>query len=116
MTTIRITDLKLKTIIGTMKWERTTKQAILINIVFEYDARKAAQTDSIKHAVDYKTITKRIIREVEKSKFHLVERLCEFILSIVMSNKAVKKAAVRVDKPLALRFAKSVSAEATSKR
>ena len=116
MATIRITDLKLKAIIGTNAWERTTKQTVLINVAMEYDSRKAAQTDNIKYAVDYKTITKKIIKRVEAARFFLLEKLTDSILKLVMENKAVKKASVRVDKPKALRFASSVSIELSDQR
>ena len=116
MTTIRITDLTLRAIIGTNKWERVRKQKILINIIFTYDSKNAIQTDDIKHAVDYKTITKKIIKSIESSRFYLLEKLSDFILKIVMENPRTKSASVRVDKPKALRFSRSVSAELSAKR
>ena len=116
MTTIRITDLKLKTIIGINGWERTTKQIIIINITLKYDAQKAIHTDNIHDAIDYKTLTKHIIKEVTRSKFFLLEKLTHAVLAIVMSSPKVKSAAVRIDKPKALRFAKSVSCELSAQR
>ncbi len=116
MATIRITDLTLKTIIGTYDWERVTKQKIIINITIEYNASKAAATDTIRDALDYKLITKRVIALVETSKYQLLETLTNEILITIMDFKAVKKACVRVDKPRALRFAKSVSIELCAKR
>lgn len=111
MTIIRITDLHLRAIIGIFDWEREHKQDIVINVTIGYDARQAIATDDIKEALDYKTITKRIIREVEDSKFFLLERLTQHILDVVMNFSKVEFATVRVDKPTALRFAKSVSVE-----
>ena len=114
MAKIRITDLTLRAIIGTNAWERVTKQKIIINITFDYNFAKAVSHDNIRAAVDYKIMTKKIIQMVQKSKFFLLEKLAASILSIVMDNKRVMKATVRVDKPLALRFAKSVSVEVSS--
>ena len=114
--TIRITDLSLRTIIGIYDWEREQKQDIRINIEMKYDASNAIQSDDVKEAVDYKTITKEIIEKVEASEFFLIEKLTNFILNIVMKNSAIKEATVRIDKPFALRFAKSVSTELTAKR
>ena len=116
MATIRITDLKLSTIIGINDWERKQKQDILINIRMEYDAAKSVKSDNIKDTIDYKTITKKIIKAVEPSKFLLLEKLTDFILDIVMDNPRIQEATVRVDKPLALRFARSVSTEMTRRR
>jgi len=114
--TIRITDLKLRAIIGIFDWERTEKQDVIINVLMEYDAGKAIKTDKINHALDYKAITKKIITKVEVSNFFLLEKLADMILNIVMENKKVLKAQIRVDKPLALRFAKSVSVEISAQR
>ena len=116
MATIRITDLKLRTIIGIYDWEREHKQDVVINIQIQYDAAKACATDSIADTIDYKVITKRIIEEVEASDFFLLEKLAQLVLDIVMANPKVKEAAVRVDKPLALRFADSVSVELAEKK
>jgi len=116
MAKIRITDLKLRTIIGLYEWERTAKQDIIINIVIDFDAAKAAQSDDLNDTVDYKTMTKKIIKKVEASSFFLLEKLTDMILNIVMENTLVHEASVRVDKPNALRFADSVSVELNRKR
>ena len=114
--TIRITDLLLRTIIGIYDWERETLQDVLINITIEVDSEKAVKSDNVKDAVDYKAITKKVIAFVEKSKFHLLEKLTEEVLNIVMKNPKVLAATVRIDKPQALRFAKSVSVERQAAR
>jgi len=114
--TIRITDLHLRAIIGIYDWERVEKQDVIINVTMEYDSKKAIATDNIKHALDYKTITKKIISEVEASKFLLLEKLADLVLKVAMENKKVLRTNVRVDKPLALRFAKSVSVEVSAQR
>jgi FolB domain-containing protein len=116
MGTIRIQDLALKAIIGINDWERRKKQKIIINIEIEYDASKAIRTDHIKYALDYKSITKEIIKKVEKSEFLLLEKLTAFILNLVMKHRKIRAARVRVDKPGALRFSRSVSFELSKKR
>ncbi|MBI3601876.1 MAG: dihydroneopterin aldolase [Candidatus Omnitrophica bacterium] len=116
MARIQISDLSLRAVIGTNNWERKNRQDVLINVTMDYDASQAARTDHIKDAVDYKTITKRIIKTVEGSHFHLLEKLADTVLKAVMSDKKVKSATVRIDKPHALRFARSVSMELTTQR
>lgn len=116
MAKIRITDLHLRTIIGTNDWERDHKQDIIINISLEFDAAAAAKSDRLSDTVDYKKITKSIIRFVEKSRFQLLEKLTAQVLRIVMEDKRVISASVRIDKPNALRFAKSVSLELQAER
>jgi FolB domain-containing protein len=116
MATIRITDLSLRTIIGTNDWERTRKQKVVINVTCEYNAAKAQRSDKLQDTIDYKTLTKKIIRHVESSQYFLLEKLTATVLRIVMENPKVKKATVRIDKPLALRFARSVSTELSARR
>ena len=113
---IRITDLTLRAIIGTNAWERKKKQRVVINASFEYSAARAIATDNLQDTIDYKTITKRIIKEVTDSHFFLLEKLASRILTIVLNNKKVLRATVRVDKPYALRFAKSVSVTLSAKQ
>jgi D-erythro-7,8-dihydroneopterin triphosphate epimerase len=116
MATIRITNLRLRTRIGTNDGEREEKQGIVVNIVFEYNAAKAGANDDLRHAVDYKKMTEAVIKEVETAQFFLLEKLADVILKIVMSFSTVDRASVRVDKPQALRFADSVSVEVNGTR
>jgi len=111
MAIISITNLKLRTIIGINDWEREKKQDIIINITIEFDAARSIQSDNIKDTIDYKKLTKRIIKDVEASQLFLLERLCQMVLDIVMEEKGVQGATVQIDKPGALRFCDSVSVE-----
>ncbi len=113
---IRIKDLRLRTIIGFKEWERDKKQDIVINITVSTDAEAAAKSDDISDSIDYKELTKKVISSVEATDFNLLERLAGFILDLVMEDALVKEATVEIDKPLALRFADSVSIELTRKR
>lgn len=112
MDKIIIQDLLVRGIIGINPEERVKLQDILINMVLYADIRQAAKTDSIEEAVNYKEITKRIIEHVEASSDYLVEKLVTDIARIILSeNPLVMKAQVRVEKPGALRFARSVGVE-----
>ncbi|OGX24384.1 MAG: hypothetical protein A2787_02895 [Omnitrophica WOR_2 bacterium RIFCSPHIGHO2_01_FULL_48_9] len=116
MATIHITDLHLRAIIGTNNWERKKEQDILINIAIDYNAEPASRSDKLKDTVDYKTLTKAIIKHVESSKYYLLEKLTAKILDIVLKTRGVEAATVRIDKPQALRFAESVSVTLTAQR
>lgn len=106
---IRIKNLRLKTIIGVNDWERETKQDVVINVEIEFDGQKAAATDDIGATINYRTLSKRIIQEVEESRFYLLEKLAHHILQVVLEDKKVVRATIEVDKPNALRHADSVS-------
>ena len=111
MDKIIIRDLLLRGIIGINPEERVKKQDILINMVIFADISKAAESDSIEDAVDYKTITKRVISHVEESSDFLVEKLVTDLAKMVIVDYNVEKVQVRVEKPGALRFAESVGIE-----
>lgn len=108
---IIIKDLLLRGIIGINPEERVKAQDILINMVIYADIRQAAASDAIEDAVDYKSITKRVIGHVEASSDFLVEKLVTDLARIIITEFDVAKVQVRVEKPGALRFAQSVGIE-----
>lgn len=107
--TIRIKNLRLRTYIGFNDDEIKNKQDVVINAVIKYDAKRAADTDAVDNALNYKTVTKAIIRLVENNRFLLLEKLTGDILALCADHPWVKWAEVEVDKPHALRFSDSVS-------
>lgn len=116
MARIRVKDLQLRTFIGIKEEEILNKQDVLINLTILYPAQEAVQGNDIEHALNYRTITKAIIRHVEENRFALLERLTQEILDLVMVHPQVRYAEVEVDKPHALRFAESVSITLTGHR
>jgi len=113
---LHITDLLLRTVIGDNQWEREVKQDVIINITCEFDASKAAATDALADTVNYKSMKKKIIAELESSSYRLLEKLTSRVLELVLEDARVLSATVRVDKPQALRYAKSVAIEMCGKR
>ena len=116
ISTIRITDLLVRTIIGGNEWEKNAPQDVIINVEFTYDASKAIASDSMEDSIDYKKLKRRIIDEVERSHFQLLESLTNRVLSMVMEDPKTQSASVRIEKPGALRFAKTVSVEMSDRR
>lgn len=108
---ILIKDLLIRGIIGIHDWEREKKQDILINIEMEADCRPAGISDDFLDAVDYREVTKAVIALVEDSGFMLVEKMAEEIARICLKNPKVSAARVRVEKPGAVRFSRSVGVE-----
>ena len=111
MDKVIIEDLLVRSIIGINPDERVNKQDILINMVLFTDIRTAAASDDINAAVNYKSVAKRVFKHVEESSDLLVEKLSSDIARIVLTEFDVKRVRVRVEKPGAVRFAKSVGIE-----
>lgn len=107
--TIRIKNLRLRTFIGIKEDEIKNKQDVVVNVKIHYPAEQATDSDNMDDALNYRTITKRIIELVENNRFSLLEKLTSEILAIAAEHAWVSYAEVEVDKPHALRFADSVS-------
>ncbi len=108
---IHIKDLLLRAIIGINDEERRNRQDVLLNLVLYADTRAAGASDDIADAVNYRTLTKKVIHLVEESQFYLVEKLAAEIAALCLEDSRVEAVDVRVEKPGALRFARSVGVE-----
>ena len=115
MDRIRICDLLVRCILGINDSERREKQDVLINLTIYTDMRKAGKSDRIEDSVDYRALKKRVLAMAENSQFFLEEALADAIAELCLSQQGVLQVDVRVEKPNALRFAKSVAVEITRK-
>jgi len=105
---IFIRDLLVRCIIGIRPEEREKKQDVLININLYGDFHRAGQTDAIADALDYAHLKKRLVDFCEKSSFNLIETLAERLAAICLESDLVKEVEVQLEKPTALRFARTV--------
>ena len=105
---IIISDLSLKAVIGVFDWEQNHPQMIQVTIVLYVDCHKAAKTDELIDAVDYSSIANRIKSFVETSRFQLIETLVESIAKVIVSEFSIDAIDVTVNKPNAIKFAKTV--------
>lgn len=113
---IYIRDLEFRCIIGINSDERREKQDVVTNITLWADLSAACQSDNIEDTVDYKAIKKAILKMAEESQFFLVEALAQAMVDICLQNSRVQQARVLVEKPTALRFARTVGVEITRTR
>lgn len=106
--TVRIEQLELDCIIGINPWERLTKQRITIDIEMNADLTKAGASDAIEYTINYRTISKAIISEIEESSYGLVEALAARIAEICLQDPLTQSVEVTVRKPGAVRNASAV--------
>jgi len=111
MDQVFINDLLARGIIGINDWEREKPQDILINVIIFTDLSEAGQTDNITYSVNYRTIAKKAQEKAETAKRLTVEALAADIAEICLQEKGVVKVRVKVEKPNAVRFARSVGVE-----
>jgi len=108
---IHIRDLAARCIVGINPDERVNKQDIVINLTLHADLRKAGRTDDIADTVDYKAVKRKVLALVEGSSFLLLERLAEAIAGACLAQPGVRRVRVLVEKPAALRLARTVGVE-----
>ncbi|MSP27030.1 MAG: dihydroneopterin aldolase [Methylococcales bacterium] len=108
MDIIFLGGLQIETIIGIYDWERETKQTVVLDIEMAHNIQQAAETDDIQYALDYKTVSKRIISFVEDSQCLLVERLISEIADILRYEFNVPWVKIKLNKKDAIRGASDV--------
>ena len=106
-----INDLLVRGVIGLSDRERAQRQDILINIILYSDITQAGKTDSIDDCINYRTVAKKVTAYVERSQRYTVEALSSDIMRICLEEPGVQGARVRVEKPGAVRFSRSVGVE-----
>ena len=111
MDRIIIKNLIARGVIGVNDWEREKAQEILINLVLYADLKKAGDSDDIHDSVDYRTVAKKVLAHAETAKRLTVEALAADLARLCLEEKGVQKVRVRVEKPGAVRFSKSVGVE-----
>lgn len=108
---IHIRDLQARCIVGLNPEERTEKQEVIINITLHADLRDACKNDCAENIVDYKKLKKRVLTVVEGSSCFLLERLAQRVAEVCLEAPLVERVDIVVDKPGALRFARSAAVQ-----
>jgi dihydroneopterin aldolase len=108
MDTVFIRDLRIETVVGIFDWERRVRQTVSLDIEMAADIRRAAASDSIDDALDYKAVAKRLIQFVGESEFQLVETLAERIAELVIGEFDVPWLKLTLNKPGAVRGSRDV--------
>lgn len=111
MDKVFIKDLLVRGIIGVSERERSQPQDIVVNITMFTDITKGSQSDDIDDCVNYRTVAKAIIKHIHTISRYTVEALAKDITDICLGFSGVEKVSVRVEKPGAVRFSRSVGVE-----
>lgn len=108
MDIIYISQLRVETVIGVYEWERHIRQVVLLDLEVATDVARAAATDNIADALNYKAVAKRVAAFVEGTRFQLVETLAERVAERVLDEFGVPWVRLRVCKEGALRGVREV--------
>ena len=111
MDQVFISGLSARGIIGVYDWERSEPQEILIDVVLFTDLRKAGQSDDVRDSVDYHAVARKVQTHAEPARRLTVEALAADLARICLAEPGVERVRLRVEKPSAVGFTKSVGVE-----
>jgi dihydroneopterin aldolase len=90
--------LEIETYIGIYDWEQERKQKVIIDLDMASDVARAAKTERIEDALDYKAVAKRLVSFVSGRRFQLVETMAEAIATILRDEFRIPWVRVKVNK------------------
>jgi len=111
MDKVIIKDLLARGIIGIHDWERQKPQDILVNIVVYTDLSQAGESDDINNCIDYEGLSNKVLSHIETVQRKTVEALANDIAQICLNQPGAQHVQVRVEKPGAIRHARTVGVE-----
>jgi len=106
---VLIEGLEVRTVIGIYDWEREIRQVVRLDLEMAWDISRAGQSDDINDALDYKSVSKRLITFVEGSSFGLIEKLAEQCAVIILDEFSVPWVRLKMSKPGAVRGSENVA-------
>lgn len=108
MDIVYLKDLRVDVVIGIYEWERRVKQTIILDIEMAADVGRAAQSDNIDDALNYKAVAKRLFDYVGTTEFKLVETLAENIAALLLKEFNTPWCRLRLNKQGAVRGVRDV--------
>ncbi|WP_461482315.1 dihydroneopterin aldolase [Porticoccus sp.] len=108
MDIVYIRDLRIDTIIGIFDWEREVRQTVSLDLEMGTDIRRAASSEDIQYALDYKAVSHRLLEFIGNSEFLLVETMAEQVAALILNEFQVPWLRLRIGKPGAISQAEDV--------
>lgn len=108
MDIVYLKDLRIDTIIGIYDWERRTRQTVILDIEMGTNIAKAAVSDDIENALNYKAVAKRLFDFVGNSEYQLVETLAERVAELLLEEFNLPWLRLSVNKQGAVRGVRDV--------
>ena len=109
--TVFVKDFIIEEIIGFYKHEKEKKQKIIFNIALDIDQNSLPNEKDIKSIVDYEKITNKLENLTKSKKYNFLESLAEDSFKEIFEDKRINSVTIKIEKPEAIRNAKSVGVE-----
>ena len=108
-----VKGLTVEAVIGVYAWERAITQPLLIDIALETDINKAAVSDDVDDALNYKAVCDDVSEWCQTIKAQLLEHLAGRIADKLFAKYACHKITLSVAKPTAIQQADAVGVQIT---
>ncbi|MGB3109796.1 MAG: dihydroneopterin aldolase [Psychrobacter alimentarius] len=108
-----VKGLKVEAVIGVYEWERVITQPLLIDIALETDISRAAVSDDVSDALNYKAVCDDVSAWCQALKAQLLEHLAEQIADNLLAKYATHKVTLSIAKPTAIKPADAVGVQIT---
>ena len=109
--TVFIKNFIIEEIIGIHEHEKIKKQKIKFNIVLDVNQSSIPDEKNIKSIVDYEKITNKLERLAKNKKYNFLESLAEDSFKEIFEDKRINAVKIKIEKPEAIKNAKSVGVE-----
>lgn len=106
--TVFLRKLKVECVIGVHAWERKRPRKLLLDIELDTAVRQAAQSDDLKHALDYHRVAAVAAALARASQFQLIESLAEALAAKLLEEFSASAVRISVHKPGAVAQTESV--------
>ena len=106
-----IKDFIIEEIIGIHKHEKIKKQKIKFNILLDINQRFVPDEKDIRSIVDYEKIANKLGSLAKSKKYNFLESLAEDSFKEIFEDKRINSATIKIEKPEAIKNAKSVGVE-----
>jgi FolB domain-containing protein len=87
-----------------------------VSLELELPLAAAGASDSLQHSVDYDQLSQDVMRRAREARRLTLEALAEDLAQLCLQRDEVERVTVRVDKPGAVRQARSVAVRITRGR
>ena len=108
-----VKGLEVKAVIGVYDWERAITQPLRIDIALETDISKAAASDDVIDALNYKAVCDDVTEWCQSIQAQLIEHLAEAIAQKLLAGYPCTKVTLSIAKPTAIGAADAVGVQIT---
>ena len=108
-----VKGLTVEAVIGVYAWERAITQPLLIDIALETDISRAAISDDVNDALNYKAVCDDVSAWCQAIKAQLLEHLALQIADKLLAKYSCHKITLSIAKPTAIKQADAVGVQIT---